>query len=300
MMRRAIPFLMTALLAATGCTQIEPGEVGVEVMFGKITPGVQQPGLYLTVLDRVERMSIRTQTYTMAGTGAEGQANGSVNVLAKDQLPVLLDVSVMFHLNGARAIEVYRNFGATYDDGIVHPLVRTAVRDAASEFTAVDLVDRRTELQGRMGDLVRAQLASTLRARHVDADAVVIDGILIRNIDLPQSLDEAIANVQRQRQLTAASVQANLTAQQEAARALTAANGDAAALLARARADAEMLRIRSESQAAANRVLASSLTPALLAYERIEATRAVLSSSGTRTVFLPGGTSPGMLMNLAQ
>jgi regulator of protease activity HflC (stomatin/prohibitin superfamily) len=124
-----------------------------------------------------------------------------------------------------------------------------------------------------------------------------IDNILIRNIDLPASIDEAIANVQRQRQATAERTQANLTAQQEAARILTVANGEAVALVARTRADAEMLRIRSEAQATANRILSESLSPAFLQYERIQATRSVLSSSGTRTVFLPGGMSPSLLLN---
>lgn len=294
-----IRFLLVALLCLVGCTTtINPGEVGVEVRWGAVKPGVRQPDIYLTVISDVERMSVRTQTYTMAGAGAEAQVNGSVNVLARDQLPVALDVSVMFHLNGERAIDVYRTFGANYDDQIVHPLVRTAVRDAASEFTAIDLVDKRSELQARMSTLVRVQLAATLQGRRVNPDAVQIDNILIRNIDLPQALDEAILSVQRQRQATAASVQANLTAQQEAARALTAANGDAAALIARTTADATMLRIRSESQAAANRALAQSLTPEFLAYARIQATQAVLQSNGTRTVFLPGGTAPGMFLNV--
>lgn len=186
------------------------------MLFGKVQPGVRSPDWYMTMLSDVHHLSTRTQTYTMAGAGAEAAVNGSVNVLARDQLPVTLDVSVMFHLNGTRAIDVFRSFGANYDDQIVHPLVRTAVRDAASEFAAVDLIDQRAALQARMTALVRQTLAATLRGRSVDPDAVQIDNILIRNIDLPQSIDEAIANVQRQRQATAASTQANLTAQQEA------------------------------------------------------------------------------------
>ena len=284
-------------VVGSGCTTVEPGEVGIEVLWGVVQGGVQPPGMYGSCFTDVKTMSTQTQTYTMAGTGSEGAGDGSVNVLARDQLPVKLDVSVMFHLNGERAIAVFRAFGERYDNSIVHPLVRTAVRDAASEFTAVDLIDRRAELQARMTTLVRATLASTLRGRGVNADAVIVDNILIRNIDLPQSIDDAIANVQRQRQRTAEATQANLTAQQEAARALTVANGEAAAQIATARAAAEMLQIRSTSQAAANRVLAASLTPEFLAYERIQATRAVLGSSGTRTVFLPGNTAPNLLMN---
>lgn len=289
-------FLMGVLATSLGCTTVDPGQVGIEVRFGQIQGGVLPPGMYGSFISDVKTLSTQTQTYTMAGAGAEGAGDGSVNVLARDQLPVKLDVSVMFHLNGDRAISVLRAFGERYDNNIVHPLVRTAVRDAASEFTAVDLIDRRAELQARMTTLVRATLAATLRGRQVNADSVVVDNILIRNIDLPQSIDDAIANVQRQRQLTAASTQANLTAQQEAARVLTIANGEAAALIARTTADAQMLAVRSTAQAAANRVLAASLTPELLQYERIQATRAVLGSNQTRTVFLPGNTAPNMLM----
>lgn len=293
-------FMCLFIAMIFGCSTIDPGEVGIEVQFGVIQGGVKGPGMYASLFSNFEAMSVQTQTYTMAGAGTEGHGDGSVSVLSRDQLQVSLDVSVMFHLEGDHAIAVYRTYGVGYDDRVVHPLVRTAVRDAASEFNAVDLIDRRADLQTRMTELVRTTLANTLDRRHVNTGAIVIDNILIRNIDLPDSIDEAIANVQRQRQATQASIQANQTAQQEAARALTVANGEAAALIARTEADARMLRIRTEAQAAANRTLAASLTPEFLAYERIQATKAVLASNQTRTVFLPTGMSPNMLMPLGQ
>lgn len=292
--------VMGVLALSLACTTVKPGEVGIEVRFGEIHGGVLQPGMYGSMVSDIEAMSTQTQTYTMAGNGTEGNSDGSVVVLSRDQLQVTLDVSVMFHLDGSNAIPVYRTFGKGYDTTLVHPLVRTAVRDAASEFNAVDLIDKRAELQTLMTSLVRGALANTLNGRRVNTAAIVIDNILIRNIDLPNSIDEAIANVQRQRQATQASIQANLTAQQEAARALTVANGEAAALIARTEADARMLRIRTEAQAAANRTLAASITPEFLQYERIQATRAVLSSNNTRTVFLPANMSPNMLMSVPQ
>lgn len=288
--------LMAMALFSEGCDTVEPGNVGVVVRFGSVDNTPQGPGMYPNLFSTFHMMSTRTQTYTMAGPGGEARVDGSVNVLARDQLPVQLDVSVMYHLDGQSAVQVYKAFGEAYDESIVHPLVRTAVRDAASTFTAVDLIDKRAELQALMTQMVRQTLASTLQGRSVNSHAVTVDNLLVRNIDLPQALDEAIANVQRQHQLTMASTEANRTAQQEAARALTIAQGEAAALVARTNADAEMLRIRSTSQAAANRALSASLTPEFLRYEQIQATRAVLSSNGTRTVFLPAGMSPNMLM----
>jgi regulator of protease activity HflC (stomatin/prohibitin superfamily) len=89
-------------------------------------------------------------------------------------------------------------------------------------------------------------------AHRVPAGAVIVDNILLRNIALPQSLSESIANVQRQRQMTAAAEQETATARQRAARDLAIAQGDAAQLTARTRADAEMLSIRTTAQANAN------------------------------------------------
>ncbi len=295
--RSLAPIVLFATLAlVAGCDTVEPGNVAAVVRFGSVDNTPQGPGLYPNIFSTFNMMSTRTQTYTMAGPGGEARVDGSVNVLARDQLPVSLDVSVMYHLDGSSAVQVYKAFGANYDESIVHPLVRTAVRDAASTFTAVDLIDKRAELQALMTQMVRQTLASTLQGRSVNSRAVTVDNLLVRNIDLPQSIDEAIANVQRQHQLTMASTEANRTAQQEAARALTIAQGEAAALVARTEADARMLQIRSTSQAAANRALSSSLTPEFLRYEQIQATRAVLGSNGTRTVFLPAGMSPNMLM----
>lgn len=289
-------YLILALLAM-GCTTVNPGEVGVAVRFGQIQGGVQGPGLYVTALTEMAVMDTRTQTYTMAGQGDSGNPDGSVVVNSREGLPVTLEVSVMFHLTGNDAVDVYRALGTGYADSIVHPIVRSATRDAAAEFIAMDMIDRRVELQARMETLVRTKLSQTLEGRRVRSGAIVVDNLLIRNLDLPQSIDDAIANVQRQRQATAAAQQAVLTSQQEAARNLTIAQGDAAQLLARTRADAEMTAIRANAEVNANRAIAASITPELLAYRRIEMTRAVLGSSNTHTVFLPAGQlAPNLLM----
>lgn len=296
-----------AILCGAGSTTVNPGEVGVLVRFGEVKGGVRDPGLYMTVLSSVTRMSTRTQTYTMAaGTGGgEAALNGPVTVLSRDQLPVSMDVNVMFHLNGRRAIEVFRNFGPDYDDRIIHPQVRTNVRDAASEFAALDLIDRRGALQDRMNTLVREKLVETLTSRGVNRDAIIIDAILIRNIDLPRSLDDSIAAVQQQRMAAQTATQANVTATQEAARLLTETNGRTAAQVAIASAQARITQINADALASANRTIANSLTPAYLAYARIQAMQAVLQSNGTRTVFMPGlgtgtGGGTGLMLNLPQ
>lgn len=280
---------LAMLAGGCGCTEtVNPGEVGVAVSWGNTQPWVYPEGFHWTdpVGMTVVHMSTRTQVYEMgvSGTTAAGEgapestaARGeSISVLTQDQLSVTLSATIQFHLNPTTAPEVFRLFGVNYADTIVHPIVRTAIRDAASSFTAMDLVDQRPRLQAMMEAGVLSRLEEALRGRDIPTSAIVVENILLQNIDLPESLDESIAAVQQQRQATVQREQALRTASAEAARLRTEAEGEAAAV-----------RIRAEGQADANRSLAASITPAVLELRRIEATTAILESPQTRTVMVP-------------
>lgn len=290
---RALSSLATILLivfttsTATGCSiQIDPGFVGVAVDWGQTQAWTYPEGYHFVGLGmNIVEMSTRTQAYEMGASGTQtptGETETtldrgeSISVLTQDQLGVTISATVQFHLDPSAAPEIYRLYGANYQDALVHPLVRTAIRDAASGFTAVDLVDHRENLQSQMEDNVHRQLDSALSNRGVQANAVIIENILLQNIDLPASLDESIAAVQRQRQQTVQSQQALLTAQAEASRLRMEAEGEAAATT-----------IRAEAQASANRAISESLTPAVLEQHRIETTRAMLTNNSTRVIMLP-------------
>jgi len=300
-------FLVVVLVSmACGCSEeIGPGEVGVVIERGHALPWTYPPGFHWTSQwHDIEHMSTRTQTYSMGGPttaipeGEPGIApEQPVEVLTNDSLRVLLHVNVQFHLNQAHATAIFVNYGQDYADRVVHAQVRTAVRDAASEFSAMGLVRDRERLQTRMEALVHSSLESTLRSRGVAPDAVVIENILLLNTDLPQSLDESIANVQRQQQETAQREQALLTARAEAARAETEAQGHANALKIAATQEAESVLIRARSQAEANQLLSRSMTRELVEIQRIEAMRAALSAPGSRVIIIPEDRT-GILFNL--
>lgn len=281
--------LLAIVLLAVGCSEtINPGEVGVCIDWGQTKSWTYPEGFHWTggIGVDVVHMSTQTQTYEMGASGSHGATEGTpessvdhgepISVLTRDQLPVKIDATVQFHLRGSAAPMIYRLYGENYADTIVHPNIRTAIRDTASNFTAVDLVDRRAELQNRLERLVRRQVTNVLHNRGVPQNALVIESILVQNIDLPDSLDESIANVARERQATMQRQQALQTAAAESARLRMQAEGEAAAKTIRATAEAE-----------ANRTLTASLTPSVLELRRIEATRAILEDEHTRTVMVP-------------
>ena len=57
----------------------------------------------------------------------------------------------------------------------------------------------------------------------------------------------------------------------------------------RSRREAEQRRIEAEGQAAAQRILNASLTPELLRYEGIQATRALAESNNAKVVVIGAG-----------
>jgi regulator of protease activity HflC (stomatin/prohibitin superfamily) len=281
-------FLTSTLSIGCSCSEtVNPGEVGVAVYWGETQSWVYPEGFHWRSpwMD-VAHMSTRTQAYEMGHSGSpsapEGAAESAlehgevISVLTQDQLSVDLSCTVQFHLNATTAPMIYRMYGMAYADTLVHPLVRTAIRDAASSFSAIQLVDERPRLQTLMESNVQLRLEDALAGRGIPINAVVIENILLQDIDLPDTLDESIAAVQRQRQATVQSEQALLTAAAEAARLRTEAEGEAAAM-----------RIRADGQADANRSLAASITPAVLELRRIEATTAILHDGGTRTIMVP-------------
>lgn len=279
------------------CTTVEPGHVGVPVEWGEVQDYTYPEGFHMhSWFMDIEQMTFQTQQYTMAGrTDDESDNTGSITVLSKDQLSITVDVTVQYHLNPKHSGSVYRLLGMNYADTILHPAVRTAIRDAASEFDAVDAVSNRNQMGERMNSLLVERLEANLRSREISPNAIVVDDVLLRNISLPASIQESIARVQQQRQQGEERRQAIETARQEAERARIEAEGRAAVARINASRDAEVRLIAARSEAEANRTVAASLTPPVLRLREIEAQRAILSSDGTRTIVTGGN---GVLLNL--
>ena len=71
--------LVVALLALVSASVvvIPAGHVGVQVLFGRVQPTALTEGIQLiNPLVDVVKMSVRTETYTMSATGAEGAGSG--------------------------------------------------------------------------------------------------------------------------------------------------------------------------------------------------------------------------------
>ena len=274
---------------------VQPGHVGVPILFGSVQADSLGEGFHLVnPFVSVDEMSIQTQTVTMTGDTA-------LHAMSSDQLSMTLDISVLYHLNPAQAPGV-RRYMPTYEETVVIPSIRTAIRDAVREFEAVDAVSTsRDELANEMVELVRARIANAFDQRELAELSVQIDDVQLRNIQLPDEIQESIQNVQRERQLANQREQAIQTATQEAERVRIEANGQSAVAVIEAQRDAQARLIRASAESEANDLLNQSLTPQLLRLRAIQATQAITTNRNTRTVILGSGNQQTpLIMNMGQ
>src|SRR5665647_2099906 len=121
-------------LLMTSLVQIEPGEVGVQKLFGKVSNSTLQSGLnFKNPLVEVVPFDIKTQNYTMSGVETEGEVRGddAIRVLSADGLEVIIDLTVLYRVVPNKAPNILREIGTDYRNTIVRPVSRTIIRDNA-------------------------------------------------------------------------------------------------------------------------------------------------------------------------
>ena len=172
--------LAIAISTTIGCTRIETGEVGVRVGFDKqIQPGELLPGSFnQTIVGNVLTFPVK-----------------DVNVVLNDMTPVAKDNSTMkdvdavivYNINQAQVAELYsqknRSFHAAKDGDVylmynyVTQLARNALYKAARKYEALDMADKRNEMEA----FIKEEIIRNLAEEKLDG-SITITQTMIRNI----------------------------------------------------------------------------------------------------------------------
>lgn len=171
----------------TGIKQIEPGEIGVQKLFGKVDDRILESGLnVVNPLVQVVTFNIRTQNYTMSGVHDEGNQAGddAIRVLSADGLEVVIDLTVLYRVVPNQAPRILQQIGTDYINTIVRPICRTKIRDNAVYYDAVALYStKRDEFQNRIFKTIESDFQKR---------GLMLEQLLVRNITLPQSVKQTI------------------------------------------------------------------------------------------------------------
>jgi regulator of protease activity HflC (stomatin/prohibitin superfamily) len=261
-----ISIAVIGLLSAS-LIQIEPGEVGVQKLFGKVSDRILESGLNLkNPLVEVVPFDKRTQNYTMSGITNEGEVVGddAIHVLSADGLEVIIDLTVLYKVIPSEAPRILREIGTDYRDIIVRPICRTRIRDNAVYYDAVSLYSsKRDEFQVR----IFKGIESDFKGR-----GLVLEQLLVRNINLPASVKTAI--------------ESKINAEQEAQKMTF--------VLQKERQEAERKRVEAQGIADYQKIISLSLTDKQLQYEMI---KAITNSPNAKLIIMGDGKNTPIMLN---
>jgi len=252
-------FLVVILLFSS-VTRVGTGRVGVLTLFGKVQTGeTLGEGIHLiNPLKTNNELSIQTQTL-----------KESASVPSSEGLMMSLDTSLIYHLNPDHAADVFQKIGADYENVVVEPTLRSAIREATASHTANALYTGEREMVAKqIFDQVSAQL---------NQRGLTVENVLLRDIQLPTTLKSAIEAKQQAEQ---ESLAMNFRLQKETQ-------------------EAQRKRIEAAGVRDFQQIVAQGITPSLLEWKGIEATENLAKSPNSKVVVI-GNNKNGLPLILGQ
>lgn len=247
-------FVMSA-----GVVEIQADEVGVvfNTLSGDLSDSPLGPGLHIIIpgVQEVTIYSVAQQEYTMSGKTGEGAVQGddAVEALTQDGQRVLLDVTIIYRVDPAKANEVHVKWRDRYENGLIRPTVRSVTREVLGQF---DVQEIYSEERAEVGREIQEQVSEA-----VGRDGFEVIDVLVRNIEFSE---EYLRSIDQKQIAQQEALEAEFRVQerkQEAEQQRELARGDADAARIRAEGEAEALRLINEQL---------SENPALIQWHYIE------------------------------
>lgn len=254
-----IAAFLLVILFFSSVARVGTGHVGVVTYFSKVTGETLSEGIHLiNPLKTNNEMSIQTQTI-----------KESASVPSSEGLMMSLDTSLIYHLNPDRAADVFQKIGSDYENVVVEPTLRSAIREATASHTANALYTGEREMVAKQ---IYDQVSTELNKR-----GLTVENVLLRDIQLPATLKAAIESKQQAEQ---ESLAMNFRLQKETQ-------------------EAQRKRIEAAGVRDFQQIVAQGITPSLLEWKGIEATENLAKSPNSKVVVI-GNNKNGLPLILGQ
>lgn len=196
---------------------VQSGTRGVITTFGKVDPEPLGEGIHFIVplVNRVHMIDVRLQKNEGKGVAA-----------SRDLQQVSVSAALNWRLDPALVAQTFQNIGGEHAVArrVIEPAAQEATKAIAAQYTAEELVTKRTEVSGKIRDALESRLK-----RH----GVIVDSLAAVNYDFSAVFDKAIeAKVEAE--------QKKLTAERDLERIKV----EAEQALAKARGEAESLKAK--------------------------------------------------------
>ena len=296
----AVIIIIAALFLFKPFVIVESGQVGIKSTTGKYEDTPLNPGFHLYIpgfqkvvlVDTKVRLMNYASVENMGSSDAGIRLNGAINILDARGLPVSIELTVQYRLTADGAPTTIANWGFSWEDKIINPVVRDIVRNIVGIYTAEELPTKRNEIATLIEQGIRGQI------ENLEAKPVSIESVQLREIVLPVKIKEQIERVQIANQESERVRYEVLRAKQEAEKRAAQATGEAEAKRIEAQGRADAVTIEAKAQSEANKAIAQSLTPNLLHMQQIEVqgkfNEALRENKDAKIFLTPGGSTPNI------
>ena len=280
---------------------ITEGERGILSTNGKYEQQALLPGLHfiVPVIQKVYLVDTKVRIINYADKIDRSSAAGegitvkpTVTVLDKRGLPVGIELTVQYRLNAQYAAQTIANWGFSWEEKIINPVVRDVVRNVIGQYDAESLPTKRNIIAT---EIDKGISKSVTGLKNSPAD---LQSVQLREIILPTKVKEQIERVQVAKQEVQRAEQEVERAKQDAFKRAAEAQGKAEAVKIAAEGKATAIKIEADATATANIVISQSLTEQLLRLEQIKVqgqfNDALRVNKDAKIFLTPGGSTPNI------
>jgi prohibitin 2 len=213
----AVIIFLLITLGATATYVVEPGHRGVEVTLGRVSRDFKPEGFgfKLPMITTIYPILIRQQSATM-----------QADCYSSDLQQVQMNVRVLYRLPQASVVDIFRDYRGEPFESLIRPRIAEAINEITALRTAETIVQKREEVKTQALESAQRKIGQVL----------VIEDIVLEDINLTQSLENAI--------------EAKMVQEQEAARARFAQQQvqiEASTVVIKAKGEAESINLRGKA-----------------------------------------------------
>ena len=187
------------------------------------------------------------------------ESNSTMEVLSKNGLTIKVDVSHWYKPEEARLGYLHDDVGPDYHQKILSPSIRSATREVIGKYLPEELYSSKREV-------IEDEILMRTR-KSIEGKGILLDDVLIRDVILPKSLQEAIEKKLKQEQ---ASLEYEFR-------------------LEGARKEAERQKIEATGKSEAFNIIDKALTDRILKEKGIEATLKLAESPNSKVIVIGSG-----------
>tara|TARA_R110001592_G_scaffold361973_1_gene674428 strand:- start:3979 stop:4857 length:879 start_codon:yes stop_codon:yes gene_type:complete len=172
---KLISLIVIASWLLQSCAVVRPGEVGVDVHFGKVKTKTLDPGphhFFALFGRKIVRFNTRITNYST-----------NINFHTQEGIEVTSEITMLYHLVPSAVTKVYNTFGKDYQEKVIEDNLITILRQTGLHYKATELITERISIE----KIVKEKMDSI-----IGEYGFAMNLVMLKQIDLPANVIKTI------------------------------------------------------------------------------------------------------------